>query len=51
MILSGVEYTPEQLSAMSPVDLEKYLSFEASRVQLPYLGIALVLLLVAVYST
>ncbi|MBS1599935.1 MAG: L-fucose:H+ symporter permease [Bacteroidetes bacterium] len=48
MILSGVEYTPEQLNAMSPADLEKYLSFEATRVQLPYLGIAIVLLLVAV---
>jgi len=46
IILSGIDYTPEQLGKMSSSQLEKYLSSEATRVQLPYLAIAGVLLLV-----
>jgi FHS family L-fucose permease-like MFS transporter len=48
IILSGVDYTPEQLNAMSPASLDNYLSSEAHRVQMPYLAIAGVLLLVAI---
>jgi len=48
MILSGIDYTPDQLAKMSPIELNKYLSSEATRVQWPYLAIAAVLLLVAV---
>ena len=47
IILSGIDYTPEQLNAMSPSTLENYLSSEAHRVQMPYLAIAGVLLFVA----
>ncbi|MGI8951689.1 MAG: L-fucose:H+ symporter permease [Chitinophagaceae bacterium] len=47
IILSGVDYTPEQLNAMQPSVLQNYLSGEAHRVQMPYLAIAAVLLLVA----
>ena len=47
IILSGIDYTPEQLNAMSPSTLENYLSSEAHRVQMPYLAIAAVLLFVA----
>jgi FHS family L-fucose permease-like MFS transporter len=47
IILSGVDYTDEQLNAMQPTALENYLSGEAHRVQMPYLAIAGVLLLVA----
>ena len=47
IILSGVDYTPEQLSAMQPTALQTYLSSESHRVQMPYLAIACILLLVA----
>ena len=47
IILSGIDYTPEQLNAMSPSTLENYLSSEAHRVKMPYLAIAGVLLFVA----
>jgi len=47
IILSGIDYTPEQLHAMSPTALNNYLSSEAHRVQMPYLTIAAVLLFVA----
>jgi FHS family L-fucose permease-like MFS transporter len=47
IILSGIDYTPEQLNAMSPAALNSYLASEATRVQWPYLFIAGVLLLVA----
>jgi MFS transporter, FHS family, L-fucose permease len=47
LILSGIEHTPEQIAAMSSVDLENYLRSEADRVKLPYVGIAIVLALVA----
>ena len=48
IILSGIDYTPEQLNAMKAAELQNYLSTEAHRVQMPYLAIAGVLLLVAV---
>ncbi len=53
IILSGIDYTPEQLHAMPAATLNNYLSSEAHRVQMPYLIIAGVLLLVAVlfYAT
>jgi MFS transporter, FHS family, L-fucose permease len=47
VILSGIDYTPAQLSAMKPMELQNYLSSEAHRVQMPYLAIAGVLLIVA----
>lgn len=47
VILSGKEYTAEQLNAMSPDALNNYLLSEARSVQVPYLSIAAVLLLVA----
>ncbi|PWT76034.1 MAG: L-fucose:H+ symporter permease [Bacteroidetes bacterium] len=48
MILSGIDYTPEQLNKMSPAELESYLHSEASRLQIPYLVIASILLVVAI---
>ncbi|MFY0254356.1 L-fucose:H+ symporter permease [Chitinophaga sp. 30R24] len=47
-ILSGKELTKAQLDAMSPVQLQQYLSTEAGTVKIPYLVIGLVVLLVAV---
>ncbi|WP_232826012.1 L-fucose:H+ symporter permease [Chitinophaga alhagiae] len=47
VILSGKEYSPEQLGAMSPDALNNYLLSEARSVQAPYLAIAGVLLVVA----
>ncbi len=47
VILSGKEYTSEQLHAMPPDVLNNYLLSEARSVQMPYLTIAGVLLLVA----
>jgi len=46
-ILSGVEYTKEQLQAMSPDQLNSYLNTEASTVKIPYFIIAAVVILVA----
>ena len=46
-ILSGVEYSSEELKALSPVVLEQYLQSEADAVRLPYLIIAVVVLAVA----
>ena len=47
IIMSGIDYTPEQLKAMKASDLQAYLSSEATRVILPYLSIAGILLFVA----
>jgi len=47
-ILSGVEYTKEQLLSMSPDQLNSYLNTEASTVKIPYLIIAAVVILVAI---
>jgi FHS family L-fucose permease-like MFS transporter len=48
LVLSGIEHTDAELSAMSPDALAAYLASEADRVKLPYIGIAIILLLVAV---
>lgn len=47
VILSGKEFSTEQLNAMNPEALNSYLLSEARSVQVPYLAIAGVLLLVA----
>src|SRR4030081_1654383 len=47
LVLSGTEYSVDQLNAMSPGALNAYLASEANRVKLPYVGIACVLLAVA----
>jgi len=47
-ILSGVEYSAAQLSAMSPDRLQAYSATEAGRVKGPYLAITGIFLLVAV---
>ena len=46
-ILSGVEYTPDQLAALSPDALESYRAHEARQVQTPYLSIAAIVLVIA----
>ena len=47
-ILSGVEYTKEELNAMSSDKLNAYLLHEASTVNIPYLIIGAVVILVAI---
>jgi FHS family L-fucose permease-like MFS transporter len=47
-ILSGVEYTKDELKAMSPDQLNTYLLSEASTVKIPYLIIGAVVILVAI---
>ena len=46
LIFSGIEHTPEQLQALTPQALESYRALEAQQVQVPYLGIAAVLLVI-----
>ncbi|HEX6180215.1 MAG TPA: MFS transporter, partial [Chitinophagaceae bacterium] len=46
-ILSGIEYTPDQLQQMSQQQLNDYLTLEASTIKMPYLIMAGVLVLVA----
>ena len=46
-ILSGVEYTPDQLVALSPEALESYRAHEARQVQRPYLSIAALVVVIA----
>ncbi len=46
-ILSSLEYSPEQLSAMSPAQIEAYRTAVVNTVKLPYLAIAGVFLAVA----
>jgi MFS transporter, FHS family, L-fucose permease len=48
MILSGIENTESELTAMSPDQLNQYLQMEADAVKIPYLIIALVVFAVAV---
>ncbi|MEJ7588183.1 MAG: MFS transporter, partial [Ferruginibacter sp.] len=48
-ILSGIEHTPQEMQAMSPEQLNNYLSFEAGTIKIPYMIIAGVVLLVAVF--
>ncbi len=45
-ILSGVEYTKEQLAAMTPEQLNTYLQSEADTVKIPYLVVAAVVAVV-----
>ena len=47
-ILSGIEYTPERRAAMSPQQLQAYITSEANMVKVPYLVITGIFLLVAV---
>jgi len=47
MILTGVEYTPAQLAAMSAAQVEAYRAAEAGTVRAPYLIIAGIFLFVA----
>jgi len=47
-ILSGVEYTKDQLKAMNPDQLNTYLLSEASTVKIPYLIIGAVVILVTI---
>jgi FHS family L-fucose permease-like MFS transporter len=46
-ILSGIEYTPAQLAAMSAQQLNSYRHYEAGLVRIPYLVITGIFLLVA----
>lgn len=48
-ILSGIEHTPQELQQMSPEQLNTYLSFEAGTIKIPYMVIAGVVLLVAIF--
>jgi MFS transporter, FHS family, L-fucose permease len=52
-IFSGLEYTKTELATMSQSDLDAFRSIEARSVQIPYLVIALVVLIVAflIYKT
>lgn len=47
-ILSGIEYSPEQLQQMSPEQLNTYLNLEAGTVKLPYMIIAAIVLVVTI---
>lgn len=46
-ILSGTEYTKEQMNAMSSTDLALYLQSEADRVKTPYLILGIIILIIA----
>jgi FHS family L-fucose permease-like MFS transporter len=46
-ILSGIEYTPAQRTAMSPSQLQAYVASETNLVKAPYLAIAGIFLFVA----
>lgn len=46
-ILSGTEYTKEQMAAMSSTDVAIYLQSEADRVKTPYLILGIIILLIA----
>ncbi|HZQ92437.1 MAG TPA: L-fucose:H+ symporter permease [Terriglobales bacterium] len=48
LILTGVEYTPAQIAAMSAAELQAYRAAEASTVKLPYLLIAGIFVFVGV---
>ncbi len=47
LIFSGVERTPAQLAAMAPAQVAAYRTQEALAVQLPYLGLGLLVLFLA----
>ena len=46
-ILSGTEYTKEQMDAMPSADLALYLQSEANRVKTPYLVLGIIILIIA----
>jgi len=48
-ILSGINLTEQEEAAMSPQQMNEYLSMEASAVQIPFIVIGLVVLLVALF--
>lgn len=48
-ILSGIEHTPDELKQMSTQQLSDYLNFEAGTVKMPYIVIASIVLLVALF--
>ncbi|MEO5893254.1 MAG: L-fucose:H+ symporter permease [Ferruginibacter sp.] len=48
-ILSGIEHTPQEMQAMTPEQMNAYLSFEAGTIKIPYMIIAGVVLLVAIF--
>jgi len=48
-ILSGIEHTKEELQKMSSSDLTAYLNSEASTIKIPYLIMACVIIMVAVF--
>lgn len=51
-ILSGIEYSPEALNALSATELDTYLQSEADSVKIPYLiiaGVVILLLLLFVF--
>jgi FHS family L-fucose permease-like MFS transporter len=45
-VFSGIDHSKEELQRMTPADLSAYLNFEASTVKLPYLVMALVVIVV-----
>jgi len=47
LILSGTEYTKEQMDAMPVNDLAIYLQSEADRVKTPYLVLGIIILIIA----
>ncbi len=48
-ILSGIEHTPLEIQQMSTEQLNTYLSYEAGTIKIPYMIIAAVVLLVAIF--
>ena len=48
-IFSGVEYSNEQLSKLSPTELQNYYANEASAVQIPYLIIGIIVILFMIF--
>ncbi|HMG90419.1 MAG TPA: L-fucose:H+ symporter permease [Chryseolinea sp.] len=48
-ILSGINLTEQEEAAMSPLQMNEYLSMEATAVQMPFIVIGLVVLMVAIF--
>ncbi|PWU02419.1 MAG: L-fucose:H+ symporter permease [Bacteroidetes bacterium] len=48
-ILSGIEHSKDELSKMSPEQLNQYLQFEANSVKTPYLIIASIVILITIF--
>ncbi|SFF73023.1 MFS transporter, FHS family, L-fucose permease [Novosphingobium sp. CF614] len=47
MMFSGVEHTPAELAAMTPGQVDAYRATEAHAIQMPYFGLGLLVLLLA----